>query len=146
MYNTATLEGWSPFPVAVKFTTKDAEAVMVPRQMNISLERSLVQISRSEGLDAEYSDVGDSAVFEVTINNTGNTMLSAVILSDGVVSVDVLKCDKDFTAADSKFFPSSHPSGAPLVCNITVAITASYVDAGGFNGTSEVSVQPLKGV
>ncbi|CAM9230892.1 unnamed protein product [Scytosiphon promiscuus] len=139
VYNTATLEGWSPLPGAVQLTTQDAEAVMLPRQMSISMERALVHISNAEGLDADFIDAGDSALFAVTINNTGNTMLSTVMLSDGAGSVRVLECDQDFTATDSMFFPSSHPSGTPLVCNVTVPVTASIVDAGGFNGTLEVT-------
>ncbi|CAM9332684.1 unnamed protein product, partial [Hapterophycus canaliculatus] len=145
VYNTATLEGWSPLPGAVSFTTQDAEAVMIPRQMNISLQRTLVQMSKTEGLDPNYSDVGDSALFQVTVNNTGNTILSTVELSDGDESAEVLECDQDFTAAGSKFLPSSHPSGAPLVCNVTVPLTSFRVDAGGFNGTSEVGYQALVG-
>lgn len=143
MYNTATLEGWSPPPDAVKFTTQDAEGVMIPRQMNISVERTLVQISKSEGLDPTFSDEGDSAAFIVTVSNTGNTVLRSVEVTDSAVGAGAIACDQDFTASDSEFLPSSHPSGMPLVCSVSVPILASYVDAGGFDGTSEV--RPVAG-
>ncbi|CAM9294792.1 unnamed protein product, partial [Ectocarpus fasciculatus] len=139
VHNTATLEGWSPSPGAVKVTTKDAEAVMVPRQMNISLESTLMSMSKSEGLDSAYSDEGDYAIFQVTITNTGNTVLSSVAPTNSIVGPEAFDCDQDVSAADSEFLPSSHPSGAPLVCDVTVPLTASYVDAGGFNSTFEVT-------
>lgn len=142
VYSTATLEGWSPSPGSVKLTTQDAEAIMVPKQMGISLERTLVDISESEGLESAYSDEGDSAIFQVTVTNTGNTMLSSVVLTDSAVGAEAFDCDQTFTATDSEFFPGSHPSGAPLVCLVTVPLTATYVDAGGFNGTSEVGLAP----
>ncbi|CAM9970653.1 unnamed protein product, partial [Ectocarpus sp. 12 AP-2014] len=85
VHNTAILEGWSPSPGAVKVGTKDAETVTVPRQMNISLESTLLSMSKSEGLDVAYSDEGDSATFQVTITNTGNTVLSSVILTNWIV-------------------------------------------------------------
>lgn len=138
VYSTAFLEGWSPSPGAVKVATKDTEAVTVPRQMNISLESVLLSMSTSEGFDSEYSDEGDSAIFQVTITNTGNTVLSSVILTNWIVGSEAFDCDQDFSAADSEFLPSSHLAGVPLVCDVTVPLTASYVDAGGFNSTSEV--------
>lgn len=136
VYNNATLEGRSPS--GVKFATADAEVVKVPRKMNISVERILVNISQSEGSDSTYSDPGDSATFKVNITNTGNTVLNSVELNDSVVDAEAIDCDQDFTSTDSKFFPDSHPSGAPLICHVTAPLTASYVDAGGFNSTSEV--------
>ena len=138
VYNTADLEGWSPPPGAVKFTTQDAEAVKIPRQMSISVERTLVQISTSEGLDSTFSDEGDTATFRITVTNTGNTVLRSVKLTDSTVEAEAIVCDQDFTTSDSKFLPSSHPSGVPLVCIVSVPMNASYVDAGGFDGTSEV--------
>lgn len=140
VYTTARLEGWSPSPSSVKFATEDFEAIALPKQHGISLERTLLDISGSEGLDAVYSDEGDSAILQVTITNTGNTMLSTVVLTDTIVGAEAFHCDHDFTATDSEFLPSSHPSGAPLVCLVTVPVTANFVDAGGFNGTSEVSL------
>lgn len=122
----------------MKVATKDAETVTVSRQMNISLESTLLSMSKSEGLDVAYSDEGDSAIFQVTITNTGNTVLSSVIPTNWIVGSEAFDCDQDVSAADSEFLPSSHPSGAPLVCEVTVPLTASYVDAGGFNSTSEV--------
>lgn len=142
MHNNATLEGWSPSPGAGKFTTGDAEAVMVPRQMNISVKRTFISNSESEGLDSTESDQGDSATFEVTITNTGNTILSSVTLTDSIVDAEAINCGQDFTSTESKFLPDSHPSGAPLICSVTVPLTASYVDAGGFNSTSTVG--PLR--
>ncbi len=122
----------------MKFTTKDAEGVMIPRQMNISVERTLVQISKSEGLDPTFSDEGDSAIFSITVTNMGNTVLTSVEVTDSTVGAEAIACDQDFTASDSEFLPSSHPSGRPLACNVTVPLLASYVDAGGFDGTSKV--------
>ncbi|CAM9789547.1 unnamed protein product, partial [Ectocarpus sp. 6 AP-2014] len=139
VHNTVILEGWSPTPGAVKVATKDAETVTVPRQMNISLDSTLMSMSKSEGLDSAYSDEGDSATFQVTITNTGNAVLSSVIPTNWIVGSEAFNCDQDVSAADSEFLPSSHPSGAPLVCEVTVPLTASYVDAGGFNSTSEVT-------
>lgn len=140
VHNNATLEGWPPSEV--KFSTEDGEAVKVPRHLNISVKRTLLNISQSEGPDPAYSDPGDSATFQVNITNTGNTMLNSVELNDSVVDAEAIDCDQDFTGTDSKFFPDSHPSGAPLVCYVTVPLTAFYVDAGGFIGTSEV--RPLR--
>lgn len=111
---------------------------MVPRQMNISVERTLLSISTSEGLNATYSGPNDTATLEVTITNTGNTKLDSVELNDSAVDAEFISCDQDFAGTDGKFLPDSHPSGAPLVCHVTVPLTASYVDAGGFNGTSKV--------
>lgn len=145
VYSTAILEGWSPPPDAVSFMTQDAEAVMVPRRMSMSLEKTFLDMSTAEGLNGNYSDAGDTVVFQVTINNTGSTILSAVALSDGAAGAEAPQCDQDFTAPDSKFFPSSHPSGAPLVCNVTVPVTAFYVDAGGFNTSSEVGIPLCSG-
>lgn len=138
MHNSATLEGWSPSPGAMKLSAEDAEAVMVPRQMNISVKRTLLEITESEGPDSTNSDQGDSAIFLVSITNTGNTVLNSIELADSVVDAKAINCDQDFTGADSEFLPGSHPSGAPLVCHVTVPLTVSYVDAGGFNSTSQV--------
>lgn len=138
VHTTATLQGWSPSPGSVKLTTQDAEAIALPKQMGISLERTLVGITESEGLHSAYSDEGDSATFQVIITNTGNTVLNSVVLTDTIVGAEALDCDQDVTTIDSEFLPNSHPFGAPLVCLITVPLTAIYVDAGGFNGTSEV--------
>lgn len=139
--SNATLDGWSPSPGTMKFSTEDAEAVMVPRQMNISVEKNLLSISESEGLDSTNIDPGDSAIFEVTIMNTGNTVLKSVELTDSVVGAEAIDCDQDFTDTYSRFLPDSHPSGASLVCHVTVLLTASYVDDGGFNSTSKVGPQ-----
>lgn len=139
MHNNATLEGWSPGEV--KFTTEDAEAIKVPRQMNISVERTLISISVSEGLDSTYSDPGDSATFEVTVTNTGNTVLNSVELTDSVVDAEAIDCDEDFPGTVSKFLPDSL---APFICRVTVPLSTSVVDAGGFNSTSEVGLKSAK--
>lgn len=144
VYTAVTLEGWSPSPGSVIFTTQDSEAIALPTTMGISLERVLLGISETEGLDSTYSDEGDSATFQVIITNTGNTMLSSVVLTDTIVDAEAFDCDQDVTAIDSEFLPNSHPSGAPLVCIVTVPLTATYVDAGGFMGTSEVGLPVIR--
>lgn len=132
------LEGWSPTPGSVKITAQDADVAILPRQISISVERSLLSVSTSKGLNSVYSDAGDSATFEITITNTGNTVLSEVVLTDSAVDVETSDCDQDYTATDSEFLPDAHPSSTTIVCSVTVPITAAHVDAGGFSGTSKV--------
>lgn len=139
MRNNATLEGWSPSPNSTKETARDADVVALPLKMEISVERRLVSVSASEGLNSGYCDVGDFATFEVTIQNTGNMVLSTVVLTDSMTNAGNYFCNHEYSTADSKLLPTSNPSGVVIVCNVTVPVTESHVDAGGFSGTSEVS-------
>lgn len=137
--NNATLEGWSPSPDSVKETARDADVVALPRNMGVSVKRTLVSVSTSEGLNSAYCDVGDFATFEVTIQNTGNTALTTVVLTDSMTDAGNALCNHEYSTADSKFLPTSNPSGVVIVCHVTVPVTESHVDAGGFSATSEVS-------
>lgn len=113
--------------------------VKLPQKMGILVNRTLESISTTLGLNSVSSDEDDVARFKVTITNTGNTVLSAVVLTDSVVAdLDDSACDPDFRAADSKFLPDSHPSGVAIVCTVDTVLTGSHIDAGGFTGTSKV--------
>lgn len=139
MHNNATLEGWSPSPGSVKETAKDADVVALPRKMEVSVERTLVSLTTSKGLNSAYTDVGDSATFKVTIENTGNTVLSSVVLTDSANTAKDWVCEGEFASAGSEFLPMANPYGVGIVCHVTIPLTESHVDAGGFRGTSEVS-------
>lgn len=91
-------------------------------------------MSVSEGLNTVYSDIGDSATSWVTVSNTGNTALSEVTLTDSALDVESIKCDQEYSSARSEFLP-----GYTMSCTITVPMTTARVDAGDFQGTSEVS-------
>ena len=140
--NSATIEGWSPPPGSVRVIDEDGDDVKIPQKLAILVNRTLESISTFRGLNSASTDEGDVARFKVTISNTGNTALDAVVLTDtGVAAVDVdgSNCDRYFTAAGgSKFLPDSHPSGAAIVCTVDTVLTGSHIDAGGFTGTSKV--------
>lgn len=113
--------------------------VKLPQKMEILVNRTLESVSTTLGVNSVFSDEGDVARFKVTITNTGNTVLSAVVPTDSVVAdLGDSACDPDFRAPDSKFLPDSHPSGAAIVCTVDTVLTGSHIDAGGFTGTSKV--------
>lgn len=91
------------------------------------------------GLNTAYSDRGDSATFEITVTNTGNTRLSEVLVTDSNFGgVGNLDCKNDFSSTSSELLPASHPDETAFVCQAITVLTVAHVDAGGIGGTSKV--------
>lgn len=107
--------------------------------MGVVVLRTLQSTTVSQGSNANYTDEGDWANFKITVYSTGNSRLSEVLITGTMFETGGLYRDKDLSAVTSEFLPASDPAGAAIVCQGTVSVTKSHVDAGRLSGTAKVS-------
>lgn len=103
----------------------------------MSVEKTMRSITTTDGIDPTYSDAGDTATFDISITNTGDTRLNQVLLTDEMFGDNII-CDYDFSGSASGFLPSSHPDGHPISCEARTRLTHANVDAGSISGTAKV--------
>lgn len=99
--------------------------------------KSLALVTTAGGINPTYSDSGDIAIFDIIIENTGNTRLSTVQLTDDTFGENIV-CDHDLSAGTSIFLPASDPGGYPIVCEATMMLTTANIDTGSISGTAKV--------
>lgn len=104
----------------------------------MSVEKTLRSITVTGGIDRTRSDAGDTAAFDISITNTGNTRLNQVSLTDDMFG-DNITCDYNFNDTTSVLLPSAHPDGAAISCEASMDLTSVDIDAGFIAGASEVS-------
>lgn len=103
------------------------------------MEINVQMVTTESGILQEYSDAGDTAFFEISITNTGNTRLSKVVVLLDDTFNDTIKCDLDYSSVSSRFVPSYQPGGHPILCKASKVLSSADVDAGIVAGTAEVS-------
>lgn len=130
----ATLKGWSPSPGSKIMITEASDTTYLPWHASIIVEIVVVTVTTAGGINPTYSDSGDTATFDITITNTGNTRLSQVRLTDGIFGTSIT-CDHDISARMSEFLPALHH---PIVCQTTVMLTTADIDTGSISITAKV--------
>ncbi|CAN0512031.1 unnamed protein product, partial [Scytosiphon promiscuus] len=68
-------EGRTPAPDSTITGATDDNTTILPRFSSISIEKKLRSITTAGGIDLARIDAGDTAVFDISITNTGNTRL-----------------------------------------------------------------------
>lgn len=138
VFSEAALEAWTPYPNTEQVQASETKSTTLPRLPRISVEKSLRTMTVAGGVDPAYSDAGDTATFDISITNIGNTRLNQVVLTDDMLG-DSITCDHDFSAIADGFLPSSHAEGFSITCEATKHLTPDDVDAGFISGAAEVS-------
>lgn len=131
-------EGRTPSPDSTTIGAQQNDTTILPGQSSISVEKALRSITVAGGIDLTYSDAGDTAIFDITITNTGNTRLGQLLLTDDMFG-DTIPCDHDLLDMTNGLLPSSHPDGGSISCEASMNLTSVDIDAGFITGTAEVS-------
>lgn len=128
----ATVEGWTLAPVPIAVKAEENDTTILPQKTEILVEIGVKTITKTDGIDPEHSDAGDTVTFDVNITNTGNTRLNQVVLTD-----ESITCNYDFSDAASGFLPL-HPDGHQIACQASIQLSNVDVDAGSITGMAEV--------
>lgn len=112
--------------------TSENDTTILPQKPVILMKIGLKAITKTEGIDPDYSDANDMVTFDVIITNTGNTRLHEVQLTN-----DSIKCDHELSGTTSGFL-SLNPNGI-LACEASTRLTSVDVDTGSIIGTAEAS-------
>lgn len=96
-------------------------------------------VTTENGIHPEYSDAGDTAFFEISVENLGNVRLSQVFVLLDDAFGDTLECDRNYSSPSSGFLPSSSPGGHPILCEASKVVSFADVEAGIITGAAEVS-------
>lgn len=138
VFSETALGAWTPSPNSEQVEAQATDNTTLPRMPRISVEKNMRAMSVADGVDPTYSDAGDTATFDISITNIGNTRLSQVVLTDDMLG-DSITCDHDVSGTADGFLPSSHVEGVPIVCEAVLHLTPDDVDAGFISGAAEVS-------
>lgn len=137
MFSQATITGRSPSPDSEIVSAEATDTTNLTQKPSILVETAVSVVTTAAGINAAYSDAGDTVSFEIIVMNTGNTRLSKVILTGDKFGDDI-SCDHDFSGASSGFLPWLHPEGHAIVCEATLYLTSMDVDNSVISGTTKV--------
>ncbi len=108
------------------------DTTILPQKPVILVEIGLKKITKTDGINLDYSDANDTLTFDVTITNTGNTRLHEVELTN-----DSIACDHDLSGMASGLLPLN-PNGG-LSCEASTRLASVDVDTGYIIGMAEAS-------
>lgn len=124
----------SASPDAAGVTYSVASEVKLPQHPGIFILKELSSRTTDLGLFSTIVDTNDTLYFTITVNNTGNTWLSEVAVSDTLLGN--IKCSPDVSDVESRFTPTDDS----IVCTASVKVTQSMVDAGFMESATKVRV------
>ncbi len=140
--NTATAEGQvGGTPITSNDSSAETSIVGAPE---VELTKTAGTISTGLGADASLTDPGDTIDYTIVAENTGNTTLSSVLVSDNLVSVT---CPPT-TSAGNPFVNDGSASlepGESVTCTAQYVIEQADIDAGQVLNTASVASQDPTG-
>ncbi len=134
--NTATAQGEDPNDDSVTSPSSTANQT-ITNDSSIEIVKSAAAPTVVNGADATLVDPGDSITYQLDVDNTGNTTLSNVLVSDSIASVTC-------PATTDLGNPFVNDGTAQLAVADGIVCTAEYVlqqtnlDAGGVQNTADV--------
>ncbi len=142
--NTATATGQDPADNPVNSPDATANAT-IANDASIEIAKSASAPTTTNGADATLVDPGDSIAYQLAVDNTGNTTLSNVLVTDSIAAVTC-------PATTNLGNPFINDGSAELLVGDGVVCTAEYVleqtdlDAGGVQNTATVASTDPTGV
>lgn len=110
--------------------------VALPQAPGIAITKVLSGKTTNLGLDQTIVDAGDNLIYTLSIENVGNTWLSALTVVHPYLGGII--CRPDLSASDARFVVGA----APVVCTGSISVDQAMVNAGFFESQSSVSAQP----
>lgn len=130
--SNATVEAMSPATDSDPVTSAAQSTVALPQDPGVSITKVLSTSTTHLGLDQTLADVGDALVYTLTVENIGNTWLSAVSVDD--LGLGDVTCSPDLSDLSSRLVV-----GAEIVCTGSVSLDQLMINAGFFESESTVS-------
>ena len=137
--NIAVAEGQTPTGLAVE-SLPDTELVTIESDSSVSILKDAAAPSINVG-DPTMTDAGDTINYTITVENTGNTTLSNVLVADTLTTVScpatALPSGNVFTNAGDA--TSSLAVGDSVVCTATYIINQADINNGQVTNTATVA-------
>lgn len=137
VFSEATIKAWTTSPNPTRVGSKVDVSTSLIQEPMIRLEKRLIAITKEAGFDPTYSDKGDTATFDIHINNTGNTRLIEVVLVDDMFDEGSIMCNHDVAGTSSGLLPLLPDES--IVCDAAIQLTFIDLDGGHIAGTAEVT-------
>lgn len=116
-------------------TSSAQSTVALPQQPGVSITKALSAETMNLGVDQTIVDAGDTLTYTLSVENVGNTWLSAVTVLDPYLGE--ITCTPDLSASDARFVVGA----GTVVCTASVSVDQAMVNAGFFESVSTVSGQ-----
>jgi len=138
--NTATATGDDPDNGAVA-SPADQELTSIDSEPALVILKDAASPSVDQGPDPTMTDPGDTIEFTITVENTGNTTLTNVLVQDSLTSVS---CPDPATPSGNAFTNAGDPGsllevGDTVVCIATYIIDQDDINAGQVINTASVA-------
>ncbi len=139
--NTASAAGQDPANNVVT-SSNDTATQTIVSDSSITIEKSASAPTIINGADATLVDPGDTISYMLDVNNTGNTTLSSVLVSDSIATV-TCPAVTDLGNAFVNDGNSQLSVGDGIVCTAVYALQQVDLDTGGVQNTADVaSIDP----
>lgn len=137
--STVTVEAMPPATDFDPVSSSAQSTVVLPQAPGVSITKHLSTKTTNLGLDQTVVDAGDALTYTLSVENVGNTWLSAVSVIDP--NVENITCSPDLSASSSRF----NVGAEKIVCTGSVPVDQAMINAGYFESESRVSA-PLHSV
>ena len=134
--NVATAEAQDPTGDPVT-SAADTANQTITNDSSIEILKAAGAPTIASGPDATLVDPGDTITYQLTVNNTGNTSLSSVLVSDSIATVT---CPAVTTLGNPFVNDGSAQLavGDGIVCSAIYTLTQADLDNGGVENTADV--------
>ncbi|MCP3853461.1 MAG: DUF11 domain-containing protein, partial [Actinomycetia bacterium] len=128
--NTANVSGDSPDGTMVSGTANNSQPI--DRTPALAFAKAVAANDDADGSDD--ISLGDTLTYSFTVDNTGNTSLTGLSVTDPLAGLSAITCPA-----------ASLSPGGSTVCTATYTLTQADVDAGTIDNTADVMATPPAG-
>ncbi|CAN0561142.1 unnamed protein product, partial [Ectocarpus sp. 12 AP-2014] len=131
--SAVVVKAMPPAADAEPITSSSRSTVPLPQAPGVSITKTLSTHTVALGRDQTIVDAGDTMNFTMSVENVGNTWVSAIAVVDPFL--EGIACSPDLSTSDSRFAVGA----AAVVCTATVSVDQAMVDDGFMESESTVS-------
>jgi len=135
--NTASASGDDPNDAGVDSSDETANQT-IAADSSIEITKSAGAPTIANGADATIVDPGDTITYQLMVDNTGNTTLSSVLISDSIATVT---CPATTTLGASFVNDGTAQLsvGDGIICTAVYVLQQTDLDNGGVQNTADVA-------
>lgn len=142
--NSATVQGQDPDLVVIT-SVADTDSTTIVADSELQVLKIAGAPTTIDGSDPALTDPGDTIDFTITVENTGNTTLSSVLIADNLIVLpNSLTCDATASPSGAPFINDGSANltvGDSVECLATYPIDQDDINAGQVINTASVTSQ-----